>query len=364
MMQPGNGPNNYRPHTPEAGPGMRQQQPRGSPGGVRGMQGPPGGPPGAGPGPHGMRRNGPPGPPGPGGPSGPGGPPGKPGYNGPPMPPQHGGPGPNARQGPVPPPHGTNNLPPGATMGPGGVPVHSDVRKPPPMVGGPQRNAPPAPIHVQQQQQRPGTRPYHFSQPRHERSASEGTDPNNLMSTVNSSTQPLSPVISQGGSFGGREGASSRQDMRDELFGSHEPTDDIDAMAVRARGPSNFHPVPSPSNASVSSFVSASSSVGGQPSSPERHRVHRRPVSGEMSRDAPPRIASPHLGGNLFDPTNNTGGYSSPSYGSHLAPEPPMETPYMRQPARRPSPGPLPPPHGQNPYDNRQPQPYRSASGY
>lgn len=229
----------------------------------------------------------------------------------PPQPPQHyQAPQPQyyQRQAPAPPPHQQQQPPPNAHRPqPKGPPASA------PMGPQPQRRPQQPQQYQQQQYQQQQQRPYPQQQqqppPRyhnsniyynHERSASQGADPNNLLSKVTpGSTQPISPTLNQlPERKQSPEKSAARTDIKKSIFYDPENND----QPTRSESPyvnGRMSPRGPRENAPTTTTTS---------SSPERSEkrnswIKRKPLPGSEEENAPLDFTPQQQPRNIFDPT-------------------------------------------------------------
>lgn len=229
-----------------------------------------------------------------------------------PQPPQHyqqqyGGPLPQQR-GPSPPKHYqgpppsggqayAGGLPPGGQQYGGGPPQPQQQYRggPPPRGPPPQqyRGGPPPPPMGRPEQFRRAPPP---QQQGHERSASEGTDPNNLMSKVVPGTQPISPTL-----------GSSPQEVR-------EPSPDKSRRNIRDSIFNDRPQSPPAGERPTSPYANGRLSPRGPREDPmatveskRNSMVKRKPVAQEpLNFDEGPRYNRPQPGTDIFNPAAHT----------------------------------------------------------
>ena len=207
----------------------------------------------------------------------------------------------------------------------------------------------------------------------HERSASEGADPNNLISKVDHYTQPLSPTIPEHvrPRTPVTSGPASRSNIRQSIFGQDEPVDAIDSIGARNQNGTFTPQVNNNNNNSNNEEQHYDSRT-----SPNRRSVSRKPVPSHDQPHAanmfdPTANTQPHNPVNIFDPTANTqpqgqgnriSPLPSPSHPNfqQYPPAPPQHSLYQPPPQyQKPLPGPpgVPANNYSRPQQQQEPQP-------
>lgn len=309
--------------------------------------------------------------------------------------------GPPVRGSPQPPAH-QNRGPPGKFGPPG-----ANGQPGPPQHGGRYVSKAPTPLDLQpqRQQQQGPSNPYGPPQGspvrpflNRERSASVGTDPNNLIGQVSSGTKPLSPLPGAQGGFdqvpphrigqSQQQAPQTRRDIRAELFEGQRPPQPPVHSPHGPVAPMHEGYGPRPQNQQQQQQLQPGLVPTPQPRAPypngaqhKGQRIARRPVSGELAQSPLPPHHAPRNGPpamnseqGMFDPAQAYGestqyarAHNKQSHGEPSSPASPShpirpQSPYFRTNSNGSSHGPLPPQHGQQYPTPQYPQQRRPSS--